>query len=74
MTVQWAPFSDPVLVGNAFVLTGSGPACVSVIMRQAVGRISLRQMLGMCRPVSLDDPLLDQLVASLVREGQAIPA
>jgi len=74
MTVQWAPFSDPVLVGKAFVLTGSGPACVSVIMRQAVGRISLRQMLGMCRPVSLDDPLLDQLVASLVREGQAIPA
>jgi len=74
ITVQWAPFSDPVLVGKAFVLTGSGPACVSVIMRQEVGRISLRQVLGMCRPVSLDDPLLDQIVVSLVREGQAIPA
>jgi len=44
------------------------------IMRQEVGRISLRQVLGMCRPVSLDDPLLDQIVVSLVREGQAIPA
>jgi hypothetical protein len=31
-------------------------------------------VLGMCRPVSLDDPLLDQIVVSLVREGQAIPA
>lgn len=68
MAVQWAPFSEPVLIGNAFVMTGSGPACVSVIMRQAVGALSLRQALRMCQPVSLDDPLLDRLVVSLVRE------
>jgi transcriptional regulator with XRE-family HTH domain len=69
VAVQWAPFSEPVLVGNAFVLTGAGPACVKVIMRQQVGRISLRQALQMSGVVSLDDPRLDQLVASLVREG-----
>jgi transcriptional regulator with XRE-family HTH domain len=73
MAVQWAPFSEPILIGNAFVLTGSGPAGVSVIMRQAIGRLSLRQALRMCQPVSLDDPLLDRLVVSLVRERQAIP-
>ncbi|OBQ73341.1 transcriptional regulator [Mesorhizobium erdmanii] len=69
MAVQWAPFSEPVLVGNAYVLTQAGPACVKVIMRQEVGRISLRQAMRMSGVVSLDDPHLDQLVASLVREG-----
>jgi len=69
VAVQWAPFSEPVLVGNAFVLTGTRPVCVKVIMRQQVGRISLRQALQMSGIVSLDDPRLDQLVASLVREG-----
>jgi len=73
VAVQWAPFSEPVLVGNAFVLTGSGPVCVKVIMRQEVGRIGLRRALQMSGVVSLDDPRLDQLVASLAREGQAIP-
>jgi hypothetical protein len=69
VAVQWAPFSEPVLVGKAFVLTGSGPACVPVIMRQQVGRISLRQAMQMSGVVSLDDPHLDPLVASLAREG-----
>lgn len=69
VAVQWAPFSEPVLVGNAFVLTGTRPVCVKVIMRREVGRISLRQTLRMTGLVSLDDPRLDQLVASLAREG-----
>ncbi|MBZ9742145.1 MULTISPECIES: helix-turn-helix domain-containing protein [unclassified Mesorhizobium] len=69
MAVQWAPFSEPVLVGKAFVLTGAGPACIKVIMRQEVGRIGLRQAMRMSGVVSLDDPRLDQLVASLAREG-----
>ncbi|AEH87615.1 MULTISPECIES: helix-turn-helix domain-containing protein [Mesorhizobium] len=68
VAVQWAPFSEPVLVGNAFILTAAGPVCVPVIMRQQVGRISLRQALQMSRMVSLDDPGVDQLVVSLVRE------
>ncbi|MCA0045853.1 helix-turn-helix domain-containing protein [Mesorhizobium sp. B283B1A] len=68
VAVQWAPFSEPVLVGNAFILTAAGPVCVPVIMRQQVGRISLRQALQMSRVVSLDDPGVDQLVVSLVRE------
>lgn len=69
VAVQWAPFSEPVLVGQAFVLTGAGPACLPVIMRQQVGRISLRQAMRMSGVVSLDDPRLDPLVASLAREG-----
>lgn len=69
VAVQWAPFSEPVLVGKAFVLTGAGPACIQVIMRQQVGRTSLRQAMTMCGVVSLDDPRLDQLVASIAREG-----
>ncbi|PBB66303.1 transcriptional regulator [Mesorhizobium sp. WSM4312] len=69
VAVQWAPFSEPVLVGNAFVLTGTRPVCVKVIMRREVGRIGLRQTLRMTGLVSLDDPRLDQLVASLAREG-----
>ncbi|RUX02568.1 XRE family transcriptional regulator [Mesorhizobium sp. M8A.F.Ca.ET.059.01.1.1] len=69
VAVQWAPFSEPVLVGRAFVLTGAGPACLPVIMRQEVGRISLRQAMRMSGVVSLDDPRLDPLVASLAREG-----
>ncbi|OBQ67135.1 helix-turn-helix domain-containing protein [Mesorhizobium loti] len=69
VAVQWAPYSEPVLVGNAFVLTGAGPLCVKVIMRQEVRGISLRQALRMSGVVSLDDPRLDQLVASLAREG-----
>lgn len=69
VAVQWAPFSEPVLVGNAFVLTGTRPVCVKVIMRQEVRRISLRQALRMSGLVSLDDPSLDRIVASLMREG-----
>jgi transcriptional regulator with XRE-family HTH domain len=69
MAVQWAPISEPVLIGKAFVLTGSGPASVSVIMRQHVTRISTRQAMRMSRVVRLDDPDVDQLVASLAREG-----
>lgn len=69
MAVQWAPFSEPVLIGKAFVLAGSGPACVSVIMRQDVTRISTRQAVQMSRVVRLDDPHVDQLVVSLVREA-----
>lgn len=68
MTVQWAPISEPVLVGRAIVLTGSGPASVSVIMRQDVARISMRRALQMAHIVSLDDPSVDQLVVSLARE------
>lgn len=68
MTVQWAPISEPVLVGRAIVLTGSGPAFVSVIMRQDVARISMRRALQMAHIVSLDDPSVDRLVVSLPRE------
>jgi transcriptional regulator with XRE-family HTH domain len=69
VAVQWAPISEPVLVGNAFILTGSGPACVSVIMRQDVTRISMRRAMQMAHIVRLDDPGVDQLVASLAREA-----
>ncbi|TPN13063.1 helix-turn-helix transcriptional regulator [Mesorhizobium sp. B2-3-3] len=69
VAVQWAPFSEPVLVGKAFVLTGAGPVCVRVIMRQELGGISLKQAMRISGIVSLDDPRLDHLVASLVREG-----
>lgn len=69
MAVQWAPISEPVLVGSAFVLTGSGPACVSVIMRQDVTRISMRRALQMAHIVRLDEPNVDQLVASFAREA-----
>ena len=69
MTVQWAPISEPVLVGRAIVLTGSGPAFVSVIMRQDVTRISLRRAMQMAHVVSLDDPGVDLLVVSLAREA-----
>ena len=71
MAVQWAPISEPVLRGTAMVLTGAGPAFVSVIMRQHVTRIRPRDAIRMAHVVSLDDPSLDQLVASLTRESQA---
>lgn len=44
-----------------------GPVCLPVLMRQE-GR-SPRQAMPMSGVVSLDDPRLDQLVASLAREG-----
>jgi len=69
MAVQWAPISEPVLVGKAFVLTGSGPAFVSVIMRQDVTRTSTRQAMRMSHPIRLDDRDVDPLVVSLAREG-----
>ena len=71
MAVQWAPISEPVLRGTAMVLTGSGPAFVSVIMRQHVTRIRPRDAIRMAHVVSLDDPGVDQLVVSLTRESQA---
>ncbi|MFB9980001.1 helix-turn-helix domain-containing protein [Mesorhizobium kowhaii] len=69
IAVQWAPISEPVLVGRAIVLAGPGPAFVSVIMRQDVTRISLRQAMRMAHIVRLDDPGVDNLVASLAREA-----
>jgi transcriptional regulator with XRE-family HTH domain len=69
MVVQWAPISEPVLVGSAIVLARSGPAVVSVIMRQDVTRISMRRALRMAHVVRLDDPGVDRLVVSLAREA-----
>ena len=69
MTVQWAPISEPVLIGRAIVLTGSGPAFVSAIMRQDVTRMSMRRAMQMAHIVRLDDPGVDQLVVSLAREA-----
>ena len=69
VAVQWAPISEPVLVGSAFVLTGSGPACVSAIMRQDVTRISKRRAMQMAHIVRLDDPSVDRLVVSLAHEA-----
>ncbi|MBN9216498.1 MAG: helix-turn-helix transcriptional regulator [Mesorhizobium sp.] len=69
VAMQWAPISEPVLVGRAMVLTGSGPAFVSAIMRQHVTWISRRQAMRMAHIVRLDDPAVDQLVVSLMREG-----
>ncbi|WP_027059855.1 helix-turn-helix domain-containing protein [Mesorhizobium loti] len=71
LALQWASISEPVLVGKAIVLTGSGPAFVSVIMRQEVTRIGKKRAMEMAHIVSLDDPGLDQLVVSLIREGAA---
>ena len=56
----WAPISEPVLVGRAIVLTGSGPAFVSAIMRQDVTTIGIRQAMQMAHVVRLDDPGVDQ--------------
>jgi hypothetical protein len=53
------------------LLTGSGPAFVSVIMRLHVTRIRPREAIPMAHVVSLDDPGLDQLAVSLAREGQS---
>ena len=69
IAVQWSPISEPVLVGRAIVLTGSGPAFVSAIMRQDVTRIGIRQAMQMAHVVRLDDPGVDQLVVSLAREA-----
>lgn len=69
VALQWASISEPVLVGKAMVLTGSGPAFVTAIMRQEVTRIGKRRAMEMAHVASLDDPTLDQLVVSLIREG-----
>ncbi|QPC95155.1 helix-turn-helix transcriptional regulator [Mesorhizobium sp. INR15] len=69
IAVQWAPYSEPVLVGKAMVLTGSGPAFVSVIMRQQVTRMSTKQAMRLVRVVRIDDPGVDKLVVSLAREA-----
>ncbi|QKD02693.1 helix-turn-helix domain-containing protein [Mesorhizobium loti] len=71
LALQWASISEPVLVGKAIVLTGSGPAFVTAIMRQEVTRIGKRRAMQMAHIVSFDDPGLDQLVVSLIREGVA---
>jgi hypothetical protein len=69
IAVQWAPISEPVLVGRAIVLTESGPTFVSAIMRRDLTRISLKQAMRMAHIVRLDDPDVDHLVASLAREA-----
>jgi transcriptional regulator with XRE-family HTH domain len=69
ISVQWAPISEPVLTGKAMLLTESGPAFVSVIMRQEVSNISPRHAIRMAHVVSLDDPDVDQLVVSLTRDS-----
>lgn len=68
ISVQWAPISEPVLIGKAMLLTEAGPAFVSVIMRQDVS-IGPRQAIRMAHVVKLDDPSLDHLVVSLARDG-----
>ncbi|WP_421915681.1 XRE family transcriptional regulator [Mesorhizobium sp.] len=69
ISVQWAPISEPVLIGKAMLLTESGPAFVSVIMRQEVANIGAREAIRMAHVVRLDDPGVDQLVVSLTRDG-----
>ncbi len=69
ISVQWAPISEPVLMGKAMLLTESGPAFASVIMRQEVANISPRQAIRMAHVIRLDDPDVDQLVVSLTRDG-----
>ncbi|QPC90233.1 helix-turn-helix domain-containing protein [Mesorhizobium sp. INR15] len=69
ISVQWAPISEPVLMGKAMLLTESGPAFVSVIMRQDVANISPRHAIRMAHVIRLDDPSVDQLVVSLTRDG-----
>ncbi|RWC54584.1 helix-turn-helix transcriptional regulator [Mesorhizobium sp.] len=72
ITVQWAPISEPVLVGRAIVLTGSGPALVSVIMRQDFTRIGMKRAMQMAHIVKLDDTSVDRLVVSLAREADKL--
>jgi transcriptional regulator with XRE-family HTH domain len=69
ISVQWAPISVPILTGKAMLLTESGPAFVSVIMRQEVAHISPRQAIRMAHVIRLDDAGVDQLVVSLIRDG-----
>lgn len=71
ISVQWAPISDPILTGKAMLLTETGPAFVSVIMRQDVSNISPRKAIRMAHVISLDDPSVDQLVVSVTRDGIA---
>lgn len=70
ISVQWAPISEPVLVGKAMLLTETGPAFVSVIMRQDMSGIRPRHAIRMAHVVKLDDPGIDPLVVSLARDGQ----
>jgi hypothetical protein len=53
------------------LLTEAGPAFVSVIMRQDMSGIRPRHAIRMAHVVRLDDPGIDQLVASLARDGLA---
>ncbi|MER9290094.1 helix-turn-helix transcriptional regulator [Mesorhizobium sp. M0518] len=69
ISVQWAPISEPVLMGKAMLLTESGPAFVSVIMRRDIANIHPRDAISMAHVISLDDPGIDQLVVSLTRDG-----
>ena len=69
ISVQWAPISEPVLTGKAMLLTETGPAFVSVIMRQDTGSIPPRQAIKMAHVIRLDDPGVDPLVVSLARDG-----
>ncbi|MER8695054.1 helix-turn-helix transcriptional regulator [Mesorhizobium opportunistum] len=70
ISVQWAPISEPVLIGKAMLLTEAGPAFVSVIMRQDLSGIPARHAIRMAHVVGFDDPAIDQLVVSLARDWQ----
>ncbi|MER8448003.1 helix-turn-helix transcriptional regulator [Mesorhizobium sp. M1066] len=69
ISVQWAPISEPVLMGKAMLLTEAGPAFVSVIMRRDITNIHARDAISMAHVINLDDPGVDQLVVSLTRDG-----
>jgi transcriptional regulator with XRE-family HTH domain len=69
ISVQWAPISEPVLMGKAMLLTEAGPAFVSVIMRRDIANIHPRDAISMAHVITLDDPSIDQLVVSLTRDG-----
>jgi transcriptional regulator with XRE-family HTH domain len=74
MAVQWGPFSEPMLVGHAMIVTPSGPSVTTVAMRGVPKGVSLRKALREAHVYSTSDPLVGPLVESALKKRyMAVP-
>lgn len=62
IAVQWAPISEPVLVGTAMLLTEVGPTILKAFMRRDKSGIGFREAVRMAHAVPVGvDPLIAKL-------------
>lgn len=68
MAVQWGPFSEPMLVGHAMIVTPAGPSVTTVAMRAVPKGVSLRKALRESHVYPTSDPSVGPLVESALKK------